>query len=200
MIGTNSSPHPPLLPPEWETTRLIVQDSQTSDVPHLHAVFSACAYVEPWDPTFHPVPEAEIAQLVENSLSMDGEQYRFKLQCMRFRQDSQICGYFHLYYGIPQPHLAWVSMFVLHPDYQGQHIGQEVVAGLADELRRCGYQAIWLRVYLKNWPALRFWTESGFTTIIKYNGKGSISAEAHSSLVLARDLIKPCEGLTQTPC
>jgi ribosomal protein S18 acetylase RimI-like enzyme len=185
-MNKNALLHPPLLPSEWKTTRLVVQDSQPADVPHLHAVFSACAYVEPWDPTFHPVPETDIAQLVENSVSMGAEQYRFKLQCLRLHQNGQICGYFHLYHGVPQPHLAWISMFVLHPDFHGQRIGQEAVAGLADELRRCGYPAIWLRVYLKNWPALRFWIEAGFTTVVKYEGKGSISAGAHSSLILAK--------------
>jgi ribosomal protein S18 acetylase RimI-like enzyme len=61
-------------------------------------------------------------------------------------------------------------MFVLHPDWQGKHLGREVVEGLAEQLRALEYSAIWLRVYLKNWPALRFWITNGFTNILAYEG------------------------------
>ncbi|MBP6788328.1 MAG: hypothetical protein KA170_12115, partial [Candidatus Promineofilum sp.] len=43
------------LPPEWTTPRVAVRDAAADDTPTLTAIFNACAYVQPWDPTFHPV-------------------------------------------------------------------------------------------------------------------------------------------------
>jgi ribosomal protein S18 acetylase RimI-like enzyme len=159
-----------------------------ADVPQLHAIFTACAYVEPWDPTFKPVPEAELAQLVQQSLATEGEYSRFKLQPIRTRTGDEMVGYFHLVHGAPEPDMAVISMFVLHPDYQHEGFGQELIAGLAEELRRLGYTAIRLRVYLKNWPALRFWTKAGFTTIVQYMGDPVHTAESQASLRLEKRL------------
>lgn len=140
---------PALLPSHWQTERLIMRDAALEDVPRLHSIFTACHYVEPWDPTFKLVPESELARLVNRSLTTEGDDHRFKLQTIRTGAEGEMAGYFHLYHGVPQPHIISISMFVLHPDYQHHRFGQEVITGLAEQLRQLDYTALSLRVYLK---------------------------------------------------
>lgn len=178
---------PAQVPPTWETRRVEVRDATAGDVAALTAIFNACAYVEPWDPTFRPVPQLEIGKLVRRSLTND-EHANFRLQALRRLSDGALFGYFHLFHGAPQPDVCWISMFVIHPDYQGQHLAREVVNGLAFHLQQAGYRAIWLEVYLRNWPALRFWTTIGFKTIVGYEGDKEPGEGRQARLMLARAL------------
>ena len=43
------------LPTNWTTRRVAVRDAADDDTPALTAIFNACTYAQPWDPTFHPV-------------------------------------------------------------------------------------------------------------------------------------------------
>jgi len=45
-----------------------------------------------------------------------------------------------------------------------------------------------LEVYLRNWPALRFWTNAGFTTIVAYEGDREPGEGRVARLMLARPL------------
>ncbi len=79
-------------------------------------------------------------------------------------------------------------MFVMLPDFLGQKLAGVVVDALAEQLAQAGYRAIWLHVYLRNWPALRFWTQHGFTTIVTYDGDKVMAEEAQARLRLERPL------------
>jgi diamine N-acetyltransferase len=177
------------LPTRWQTKRLQITDSILADAPALAALFNACAYVGAWDETFHPVPDAELAELVTNSLATNGEHARFRLQCIRTGDTDQLVGYFHLYHGIPpNPATILITMFVIHPTYHGQRYGQEVAQGLWKQGRELGYPTVWLKVYLKNWPALRFWIGQGFTTIREYRGDPVLTPESYASLIVEKVL------------
>lgn len=178
-----------LLPVHWETNRLDIADATIAEVPRLHAIFSSCEFVEPWDETFHPVPQEEILELVNQSLADDPAYHYFKLQSLREKETGQIVGYFHLHHGRPQASVCWVSMFVLHKNHQSQGYGREAIGGLARRVRELEYQAIWLRVYLKNWPALRFWVSQDFRSILKVDGDQQYSPAGYASLVLERRLL-----------
>ncbi|GIK54875.1 MAG: GNAT family N-acetyltransferase [Chloroflexi bacterium] len=143
------------LAPEWSTERIRVKDSQLGDVPCLTQIFNSCHYIEQWDPTFHLVDEDEIRRLVEKSLVETGVDRGFRLQRLETINGRESIGYFHMQHHsarLPQPATAFISMFVIRPEYQGKQYAQEVVAGLAHQLAERGYMAIWLQVYLKNWP------------------------------------------------
>ncbi len=178
-----------LLPATWETARLSIKDVMLDEVALLTALYNTCSYAEPWDPTFHTVPESELAELVNESLSSEPAHRRFKLQTIRRKSDDTLVGYFHLYHGVrPRPDLAYISMFVLHPNQQQQQYGSEVAQGISDHLRALGYPAIQLDVYLKNWPALRFWIKQGFTKIDDLQGDRVHGADAHAQLRLEKTL------------
>lgn len=178
-----------LLPVTWATARLSITDVTELEVVELTALYNRCSYAEPWDPTFHVIPEMEMAELVSDSLSSEAANSRFKLQTIRRKSDGALVGYFHLHHGVRQrPELAYISMFVLHPDQQQQQYGSEVAQGISNHLRALGYPAIQLDVYLKNWPALRFWIKQGFTKIDDLSGDRVHSAEAHARLRLEKTL------------
>lgn len=178
-----------LLPSRWETERLVMQDGQLDQAPRLTAIFNACSYVGPWDETFQVVPEAEVAQLVTKSLSQADSDRIFKLQAIRHKESPELLGYFHLYHGFRQhPEVVYISMFVIHPDAQGHKYGQEVVTGLSRQLQQLDYRAIHLNVFLKNWPALRFWIGQGFTTILDYRGAPRHTEESYADLLLEKRL------------
>ena len=170
----------------WRTERLHVTDGTLADVPQLMHIFNACSHVEPWDPTFKIYPEEEFAGLVQQSLKDGMENGRFQLQL--FRRNNQPIGYFHSYHHQPQPNVLLISMFVLHPNYQKGGYGTELIAGLAQQAKAASHHAIWLEVFLKNWPALRFWIKAGFTNIIDIDGAPQHDATAHASIVIAKTL------------
>jgi diamine N-acetyltransferase len=174
----------------WETNRLVVHTSEMEEVTELLAVFNSCAYVEPWDPTFRPVKAEEIAQLVSSSLGIgENPDERFRIQTIRLKEGHEIIGYFHVYHRVPHPDTVWISIFLVRQDIQKQRFGQEVFDGLVDQLRSVGgWNGIWLKVYLKNWPALRFWTRNGFTQIKEVRGDAQYSENTHAALVLEKKL------------
>ncbi len=182
------------LPPEWSTERIRVKDSQLGDVPCLTQIFNSCHYIEQWDPTFHLVDEDEIRRLVEKSLVETGVDRGFRLQRLETINGRESIGYFHVQHHsarLPQPATAFISMFVIRPEHQGKQYAQEVVAGLAHQLAERGYMAIWLQVYLKNWPAIRFWIQQGFNKIIEYDGEKQLSESAQATLTLEKRLMMP---------
>ncbi|PKO14418.1 MAG: hypothetical protein CVU39_14280 [Chloroflexi bacterium HGW-Chloroflexi-10] len=179
------------LTPEWSTERVQIRDSKIQDVPLLTEIFNSCNYVEHWDPTFYIVEESELKQLVKRSLSKTVNNRGFRLQCLEVKDSGKIIGYFHLQHyspRLPQPATAFISMFVIHPEFQGKRYAQEIVAGLARQLAELGYIAIWLEVYLKNWPAIRFWVQQGFNKIIEYDGADKFSETARAALILEKRL------------
>jgi diamine N-acetyltransferase len=181
----------PSLAPIWRTARVLIRDCQLQDIPHLAAIFNACNYMEKWDPTFHIVDEREIKQLVENSLAKTGEHRDFRLQCLEIGKDKKTIGYFHLQLynpRLPKARTAFLSMFVVDPAFQRRQYAQEVVSGLSRQLQACGCEAIWLEVYLKNWPALRFWIKQGFDKIVEYDGEQQHSETAQATLTLEKTL------------
>src|SRR3990172_2160613 len=158
---------------EWFSERVHIRDSRMQDVQQLTEIFNACNYVEPWDPTFSIIDESVIKPLIEKSLSTDGENVGFRLQCFEMKGSGEMIGYFHLQHyspRLPQPDTAFISMFVIHPEFQGKQFAREILEGVYQQLSDCGYVAIWLAVYLKNWSALRFWLQQGFNKIIEYDG------------------------------
>ncbi len=174
-----------MLSPSWETQGFAICDVQLSVAEAFREIFNAFSYVEPWDETFAPTDIETSDDLVRKSVR--GED-AFRLQTVR-NGAGELIGYFHLRHAFPKPDVVWISMVVIHPDHQRKGIGTEVVEGVIRELQCLAkYRAVWLRVYLKNWPALRAWIKLGFRTIVEYRGDEVFSKDGHASLILERTL------------
>jgi len=178
------------LPAEWKTESLIVRDVTQDDAGRLRAIFNACAPIEIWDPTFKPESAEGFANLIHMSADREsGAGRAFQMQALIDSKTGEIAGYYHLYFGVPRSDRVFISMFVIHPDSQSHQFGKEVVTGLVKQIKRLGgYKGILLQVYLKNWPALRFWFLNGFDAIREYRGDKSLTPDGHASLILERKL------------
>lgn len=179
-----------ILPSAYETADLYIRDATLSEAPALRQIFNDCSYLRKWDAAFCKQTEEAFVALVTRSLQRgDCDTQCFHVQSIYRREPWQLIGYYDLYLGVPSPELAVISMFVIHPRFQKHRFGTQAVAGLAEQLARLGdYTAIWLRVSLKNWPAVKFWSGCGFKTIVKYEGETVLSEGTHANLVLARPL------------
>jgi ribosomal protein S18 acetylase RimI-like enzyme len=179
-----------VLPKNWRTERLLVRDATMQDVPHLRSVFNACSYVGEWDNKFYEETEEAFIQLVSKSLKLNhSAEEIFKMQCVLLPGREDIIGSFHLYHNSPMPRRVWISMFVVHPHFQKNRYGSELAYGIWDQIRQLGeYEAIWLKVGLKNWPALRFWIEMGWQTIVHYEGDTVHSDDTMASVVLEKKI------------
>jgi ribosomal protein S18 acetylase RimI-like enzyme len=182
-----------ILPESWGTDRLMVRDATMEDVPHLRNVFNACSYVGEWDNTFYEETEEAFIKLVSKSLGLNHTANDiFKMQSVFLRGGADIIGYFHLFHDAPMPHRVWISMFVVHPHFQKKRYGSELAYGIWDQFRQLGeYEAIWLRVSLKNWPALRFWIDLGWRTIVHYEGDTVLADDTMAAIVLERKFSIP---------
>jgi diamine N-acetyltransferase len=178
------------LPASWRTERLRIRTAALDDVPVLYSIYNASHHLEPLDPTFTEASEDEIRELVVRSLERERRASDpLHLQCIHLGAGADPLGYFHLSYHHPHPETVWISMLVLNPEHGRRGYGTEVVRGLLAELRDLGvYRAVWLRVYLNNWTALRFWIRSGFTEIVQYDGDVVPGPGAVASLVVAHGL------------
>lgn len=178
------------LPSQWQTERLVVRDSTLAEVAELREVFNSCHHVEKWDPTFILVSQAEMTELVGKSVNAPAAaEMQFRLQAARVQNDSRIIGYFHTYQKQPQPDVAFISMMVIHQEFQGEGYGRELMMGLWQQLQALGWcRAVWLHVYLKNWPAMRFWVGQGFTKIIEVDGDKTHSETAQALITLEKRL------------
>jgi len=182
-----------ILPESWVTDRLLVRDATMEDVPHLRNVFNACSYVGEWDSSFYEESEEAFIKLVSKSLGLNHTAKDiFKMQCAFLRGTKDMIGYFHLFHDAPLPHRVWISMFVVHPHFQQKRYGSELVYGIYEQFKQIGeYEAIWLRVSLKNWPALRFWIDSGWRTIVHYEGDTVMADDTTAAVVLEKRFIVP---------
>lgn len=178
------------LPSQWQTERLVVRDGIMAEVAELRDVFNSCHHVEKWDPTFTLVPMDEMTEVVAKSVNAPtGDESQFRLQAAHIKGDEQIMGYFHTYQRQPKPDVAFISMMVMRADRQGAGYGREFVTGLWQQFESLAWcRAVWLDVYLKNWPALRFWTSQGFTTVINIRGDKTHSETAHADILLEKVL------------
>ena len=179
------------LPVLWTTERLIIRDSGPEEIDDLRDIFNANSHIGPWDPTFTVIASDEIRRLVEQSEARhqpNGE--NFQMQTIFIQESSERMGYFHIYHGEPkQPRLVFISMLTIRPECQKHGYGREVIEGVVDTCRQMGDRdVIGVRVYLKNWPALRFWTGMGFKEIERIDGDKTLSEPAQASVVLLNRL------------
>lgn len=182
-----------MLPEQWQTDRLLLRDVTNADSARLLAVFNANAHIGVWDPTFQPVAMSEMAGVVADSLAhRNARNHAFQMQaiCAHGKDQThddmeEIIGYYHMVFGAPQPDIIWVSLFVLDPAVQNRRYGSEVLAGLRSQWRALrDYRAVWVEVWLKNWPALRLWAKGGFDRIIKFGGDPVLTPDGNASVVL----------------
>jgi diamine N-acetyltransferase len=180
-----------LLSNHWETEGLVVQDSTWDEAPELQQVVDAIPQIRGWtgdgmaDEPDRPVSSV----LAEPPLPPNGAKELFRMQSIRLRDTGELIGLLTVYHGFPADDVFWVNTLALAPRFRGQGHGSEVIRGLSDKVERMGtYTRMQLYAFLKNWPALRFWTRVGFDRVVEIRGDKAYSDQAQAYVLLEKSL------------
>lgn len=173
------------LPEHWTTDRTFVKNVHAGDVETLTSLFNSNSDIAELDPTFAPTDSNEVRALIEESVSSASEGRGFRMQAIRLRDSRTLIGYFHLREAKPRLDIVGMTIFFITPEYRSSGFGREVVDGLIGQLTADTVNNfVWARVFLKNIPALRFWTARGFTRIVEHNGEHIHVDGNHASVIL----------------
>ena len=152
-----------LIPNQWKTGHLVVKDSTAADIPELIQVQVACAYMEEWSgwkymkelagwkQDDHP-EQSTLTFITEGELPPNGSKEFWRVQSLRLSDTGQMIGFLAVYHGLPTANFVYVNYLLIHPDFQGQGYGQELVRGLCDQVKSLGYTGMRTLVDVKNWP------------------------------------------------
>ena len=162
-----------LLPKEWKTKRLIVQDSQQNEVTELQEIYDECAYGY-YNERENPIQD----ELDRVALPPNGKPELHRIQSIFEKQTNKIVGYLVVYHGFPDPNTFWIALFGIRPVFHRQKFGTEVVHALTQEAKKLGsYERMGLGVGVGNEAAKQFWSSCGFTDVIKIENHGTHTDE-----------------------
>jgi ribosomal protein S18 acetylase RimI-like enzyme len=175
----------------WTTERTRIDGVRTEEAELLTALFNSSSDIEELDPTFHTVEIREVLGHIEESQRCETMERGFRMQAIRLAETNDLIGYFHFREATPKPDVVALTMFFIRPEYRSLGYGREVVDALLKHLSDDPMnQAAWGQVYLKNIPALRFWTRRGFTQVVEHKGQ-HIHVEGEHANVILECILQP---------
>ena len=158
----------------------------------LTALFNSSSDIAELDPTFRPVEVAEVLGHILESQRSEILEKGFRMQAIRLVDTNDLIGYLHFREATPNPDVVALTMFFIRPEFRSQGFGREVVDALikllSDDPKN---RAAWGQVWLKNIPALRFWTRRGFTQVVAHKGQHIHVEGDHANIILERVLRLP---------
>ena len=175
----------------WSTDRLLITDSTGDQIERLQEIYAACAYIGDWCGIESDVEGDEMSQeLAHMNLPPDGDSALHRVQTVSRKDDDIIIGYLILYHGFSSSDCFWIASLAIHPDYQGEKYGREVIEQLTEEVRSLGgFVSLGGSVGVRNIPAVRFWLSCGFTRIEQFDCDEDVYSDTCSAdLWLMRDL------------
>lgn len=176
-------------PKHWATERTQLDSVRPEEAGALTLLFNSSADLFELDPTFNSVDVEEVLGHIEESRRCEALDRGFRMQAIRLRATSELLGYLHFREATPKPDIVGLTMFFIRPEFRSQGYGCEVADTLVEHLSSDPMnRAAWARVYLKNKPALRFWTGRGFTRIVEHKGEHVHLEGEHANVILERRL------------
>jgi GNAT superfamily N-acetyltransferase len=176
------------IPERWNTNRLVIRKAVLDDKEELNRICVSwedkvllegdgftTGYIEDCinNGDLPPLKNADISNY-----------YMMTIQ----KADGQIIGFFDLYHGYPDSETAWISIYVIDKDVQGNAYGQEAIKAICEECKTSGWKSIGIAVHLKNWKGLRFWKNNGFDKIIGIFGDKEYSENTFSVIGISKEL------------
>lgn len=176
-------------PQHWTTERTRIDGVRTEEAEVLTALFNSSSDIEELDPTFHTVNVREVLGHIEESQRCETLERGFRMQAIRLAESNDLIGYFHFREATPKPNVVALTMFFIRPEHRSLGYGREVVDALLKHLADDPMNhTTWGRVYLRNIPALRFWTRRGFTQVVEHKGQYIHVEGEHANVILERIL------------
>ena len=172
-----------------ETERLIIATSLVHECAVLQAVCDSwCDKMEFEGSAFEPnyiqkcFSEGDLPPIENASKSS------YRLLTIKLKDTQTTIGFSDLYFGYPNDKTAWISIFMIHNNYRKNGYAQEAIKMIADECKKQGFSEMGIAVYLKNWRALRFWSQAGFNNVVGINGDKDYSPNAYARIELSMRL------------
>lgn len=178
------------IPARWVTSNLTIEDSTMDDARTLEEIHDDCAYIVEWTgkDDGQTAAEAIRGELTHEHLPPDGKKELHRIQSIRSKEMHEIIGYLVLYHGFPDRETLWIALLAIAKRHQGKKMGQEIASKLAAHAKTLRFHALGAGVSVKNWPALRFWIQAGFTRILQIRGDKICMEKTFADVWLAREL------------
>ena len=106
-----------------------------------------------------------------------------------YSRNEQLIGLLDYYCGYPRADAIYIGSLFLKQDCQGKGYGRETALHLEELAIQKGFHWAYCGVGLKNWGALRFWTNCGYTMVTKVSGDGEYSPNGFACIELAKMLV-----------
>ena len=178
-----------LSPALGETERLIITDSIMDECVALQKLNEISDYIADWVGWKTP-PNYVYKCLTEGYLPPGGKKEQFQSKSIYIKSTQQLIGFSELYYGYPAKDVFYIGWLFINPDYQNNGYAQEFVNYIIGEAAKLGFTESRIGVHLKNWPALRFWTQLGFDKILGIVGDKEYSEKTFSIIRLQKKFDK----------
>ncbi|WP_105614989.1 GNAT family N-acetyltransferase [Vallitalea okinawensis] len=174
-----------VVPEISETSNLLISDVTINEVDNLQSICESWSTKEILEgERFKPdyirncVLEGDLPPI------KDASQEYYRCKSIHLRDSSKLIGFYDLYHGYPEVTTLWIGMFLISSVFHKKGYGQEIINLIKKEAKEAGYNKLGIGVYLKNWPALRFWTKCGFDKITGIHGHKEFSQDTFALLGL----------------
>ncbi len=174
-----------LIPSEWETSRLTIQDLKESEIPIVQEIYEQGDYVHQWDGG-NLDHEYAYRCFTDGDLPPNGTKERYKIQVLALKGTGTIVGILTTYHGYPKAETFYINFLYIDKVYHKQGLGKEVINELLKVLRECNFGEVRASVAIKNWPALRFWTGLGLNTVNGFYGDKVYGADQYANIELIK--------------
>jgi len=179
-------------PNQWTTERTRIDNVRATEAEVLTALFNSSSDISQLDPTFRAVDVKEVLGHIEESQRCEILERGFRMQAIRLVETNDPIGYLHFREATPKPDVVALTMFFIRPEFRSRGFGREVADALIRHLSDDPMnRAAWGQVWLKNIPALQFWTRRGFTQVVEHKGQHIHVEGEHASIILERVLRLP---------
>ncbi|MEJ8304017.1 GNAT family N-acetyltransferase [Saccharibacillus sacchari] len=176
-----------LIPEQWHSARLSLSDLKENEIPAVQKLYETSRYMNEWDGETYK-PDHIQNCLFNGNLPPGGVLRNYRMQTVRNRENASLIGILSVYHGHPSSESVYLEFLYIDSNIQKQGFGQELTNRFTEVVADLGYREIRLNVALKNWPALRFWTQCGFDRISGIFGDRQISDNAFANLELVKTL------------
>lgn len=172
-----------------ETNRLIVADSLIEECNELQKI------CETWHDK--KLIEGSVFEpnyiykcLTEGDLppAPDANKEYYRLKSIYLKDAGKLIGFSDIYHGFPSEETAWISIFLIGKQFRKNGYAQEFINYISAECVKNGYKKIGIGVHLKNWRALRFWTQVGFNKVFGVFGDNDYSENTFAMIGLEKSL------------
>ena len=179
-----------LLPNQWKTERLRVEDSTLDEVPELQQINDAVPQTLGWMQVGgQDNPDCMLTALQEGVLPPTPNRSKeyFRLQSIRTVRSGALIGFLGVYHGYPKDDIFWINAVTFHPEFQAQGYGTELFKRLIEIVEGLGsYTRMRTYVNLNNWPSLRLCVKVGLDKMVEIAGDKVYTDKAEAHILIEK--------------